>query len=120
MRNSMKCREVTKREVSAALAAFALSAVAPLAAAAQVPGRPITIVVPYSPGTGIDILARALGNELSQKWSQPVVVENKTGASGNIGTQAAMRSAPDGHTLLMIAKVFVVNPSLFKNVGYDP
>jgi tripartite-type tricarboxylate transporter receptor subunit TctC len=87
---------------------------------AQQPGRPITIIVPYSPGTGIDILARALGNELSQKWGQPVVIDNKTGASGNIGTGLAARAAPDGNTLLMIAKVFVVNPSVFKSVPYDP
>jgi len=87
---------------------------------AQQPGRPITIIVPYSPGTGIDILARALGNELSQKWGQPVVIDNKTGASGNIGTGLAARAAPDGNTLLVIAKVFVVNPSLFKTVPYDP
>src|SRR3954451_7877562 len=92
----------------------------PATAAAQQPGRPITIVVPYSPGTGIDILARTLGNELSQKWGQPVVIDNKTGASGNIGTGIAARSAPDGHTLLMMAKVFVVNPSVFKSVPYDP
>jgi tripartite-type tricarboxylate transporter receptor subunit TctC len=89
-------------------------------ARAQQPGRPITIIVPYSPGTGIDILARALGNELSQKWGQPVVVDNKTGASGNIGTGLAARAAPDGNTLLMMAKVFVVNPSVFKTVPYDP
>jgi len=87
---------------------------------AQQPGRPITIIVPYSPGTGIDILARALGNELSQKWGQTVVIDNKTGASGNIGTGLAARAAPDGNTLLMIAKVFVVNPSVFKSVPYDP
>src|SRR5262245_55318422 len=104
----------------AALLALIVVACASSTAHAQQPGRPITIVVPYSPGTGIDILARALGAELSQKWGQPVVVDNRTGASGNIGTQIAMRATPDGHTLLMIAKVFVVNPSLFKNVGYDP
>jgi tripartite-type tricarboxylate transporter receptor subunit TctC len=100
--------------------AFLLIALACEHASAQVPGRPITIVVPYSPGTGIDILARSLGGELSQKWGQGVVIDNKAGASGTIGTQMAMRAAPDGQTLLMIAKVFVVNPSLFKNVGYDP
>jgi tripartite-type tricarboxylate transporter receptor subunit TctC len=97
----------------------ATAATAPLARS-QVPGRPITIIVPYSPGTGIDILARALGAELSAKWGQPVVVENKAGASGNIGTGVAARAAPDGNTLLMMAKVFVVNPSLFKSIPYDP
>jgi tripartite-type tricarboxylate transporter receptor subunit TctC len=85
-----------------------------------VSGRPITIIVPYSPGTGIDILARAIATDLSQRFGQPVVVENRTGASGNIGTGLAARAAPDGNTLLMIAKVFVVNPSLFKNLPYDP
>ena len=102
----------------------ALSGAGALLANAPAPrpaaGRPITIIVPYSPGTGIDILARALGNELSQKWGQPVVVDNKTGASGNIGTGLAARAAPDGNTLLMMAKVFVVNPSVFKTVPYDP
>jgi tripartite-type tricarboxylate transporter receptor subunit TctC len=108
------------RLLHSAIAAVTLLAVSVSAALAQAPGRPITIIVPYSPGTGIDILARALGNELSQKWGQPVVVDNKTGASGNIGTGLAARASPDGNTLLMIAKVFVVNPSVFKSVPYDP
>jgi tripartite-type tricarboxylate transporter receptor subunit TctC len=98
-----------------ALAAFSLDP-----AQAQVAGRPITIIVPYTPGTGIDILARALGGELARDWGQPVVVDNKPGASGNIGTQLAARAAPDGQTLLMVAKTFVTNVSLFKNVPYDP
>ena len=97
-----------------------LSAFVSPPAAAQVTGRPITIIVPYTPGTGIDILARALGAELTRHWGQPVVVDNKPGASGNIGTQVASRAAPDGQTLLMIAKTFVTNGSLFKNVPYDP
>jgi tripartite-type tricarboxylate transporter receptor subunit TctC len=100
--------------------ALLLTALLPFPAFPQLPGRPITIIVPYSPGTGIDILARALGNELSQRWGQPVVIDNKTGASGNIGTGFAARAEPDGNTLLMMAKVFVVNPSLFKSVPYDP
>ena len=101
-------------------AALALSAAVPFPAAAQVAGRPITIIVPYSPGTGIDILARSIATDLSSRFGQPVVVDNRTGASGNIGTGMAARAAPDGNTLLMIAKVFVVNPSLFKSVPYDP
>lgn len=116
----MPDREVSKRSVVASLGALALSAVAPRPAAAQVAGRPITIIVPYSPGTGIDILARAIATDLSNRFGQAVVVDNRTGASGNIGTGMAARAAPDGNTLLMIAKVFVVNPSLFKNLPYDP
>jgi tripartite-type tricarboxylate transporter receptor subunit TctC len=120
VRNSMTGREVTKRIVVASLAGLALSAALPLQGAAQVAGRPITIIVPYSPGTGIDILARAIATDLSQRFNQPVVVDNRTGASGNIGTGMAARAAADGNTLLMIAKTFVVNPSLFKSLPYDP
>src|SRR5262245_19794540 len=116
----MKRRGVTKRELAASVGALALSGVAPRGTRAQIAGRPITIIVPYTPGTGIDILARSIANDLSQRFAQAVVVDNRTGASGNIGTGMAARAAPDGNTLLMIAKVFVVNPSLFKSVPYDP
>ena len=84
------------------LAVAALAAI-PTNAVAQISNRPITIVVPYSAGTGPDILARTLGEELSQRWNQPVVVDNKPGASGNIGTQLAARATPDGHTLMMVS-----------------
>src|SRR5262245_54574965 len=102
------------------LTVIAFLALPALPAMTQIAGRPITIIVPYTPGTGIDILARALGSELARHWGQPVVVDNKPGASGNIGTQLAARAAPDGQTLLMVAKTFVTNVSLFKNVPYDP
>ena len=114
----MASLRITRRKLYASFGALTLSAVVP--AFAQQPGRPITIIVPYSPGTGIDILARSIATDLSQRFGQPVVVDNRTGASGNIGTGMAARAAPDGNTLLMIAKVFVVNPSLFKSVPYDP
>lgn len=84
------------------------------------PSRPITIIVPFTPGTGIDVLARALAPRLSQRLGQPVIVENKAGASGNIGTESVARAAPDGHTLLMTVNTFVMNASLFKSVPYDP
>jgi tripartite-type tricarboxylate transporter receptor subunit TctC len=82
--------------------------------------RPITIIVPYSPGTGPDILARLIGDEIQQRWGQPVAVDNKPGATGNIGTQIAARAAPDGHTLLVTTNPITANISLFKNVPYDP
>jgi tripartite-type tricarboxylate transporter receptor subunit TctC len=116
----MTCRDVSKRAVAASFAALALSIVFPRPVLAQLTGRPITIIVPYSPGTGIDILARAIANDLSQHFGQPCVVDNRTGASGNIGTGMAARAVPDGYTLLMIAKTFIVNPSLFANIPYDP
>jgi len=82
--------------------------------------RAITIVVPYSPGTGPDVVARTIGEELQRRWNQTVVIDNKAGASGNIGTQIVARSAPDGHTLLMQSNNFSSNVSLFSNVPYDP
>lgn len=84
------------------------------------PERPITIVVPYTPGTSMDTLARTLGPKLSQRLGQPVIVENRPGASGNIGTGYVANAAPDGHTLLMTVSTFVMNPGLFKTVPYDP
>ena len=92
----------------------------PSPAPAQTPGRTITIVVPFTPGTGPDILARTIGEEIQRRWNQPVVVDNKPGASGNIGTQLVARAAPDGHTLLMTSNPFTANISLLKDVPYDP
>ena len=80
----------------------------------------IRLNVPFSPGTGPDLLARILGEELRQRWNQPVIVENKPGASGNIGTQAAARAAPDGQTLLVTVNTFVMNASLYRSIPYDP
>ena len=80
----------------------------------------ITIVVPYSPGTGPDVMARNIGEELQKRWNQAIVIDNKAGASGNIGTQIAARAAPDGHTLLMTSNNFTTTVSLFNNVPYDP
>jgi tripartite-type tricarboxylate transporter receptor subunit TctC len=94
--------------------------VPPFIAAAQTAGRTITIVVPFTPGTGPDILARTIGEEIQRRWNQPVVVDNKPGASGNIGTQIVARAAPDGHTLLMTSNPFTANISLLKDVPYDP
>jgi tripartite-type tricarboxylate transporter receptor subunit TctC len=90
------------------------------ATAQKLSDRPITIIVPYSPGTGPDILARLIGEEIQQRWGQPVTVDNKPGATGNIGTQIAARAAPDGHTLLMTTNPITANISLFKNLPYDP
>jgi tripartite-type tricarboxylate transporter receptor subunit TctC len=108
---------VLTRRIAVALLAWAL---APLPASAQPAGRPITIVVPFTPGTGPDILARVLGDELQTRLHQPVVIDNKPGASGNIGTQFVARAAPDGLTLLMTSSPFTQNLALMKNVPYDP
>jgi tripartite-type tricarboxylate transporter receptor subunit TctC len=114
----------TFREESRLLQRFILLIAVTIAfasgAMAQTPGRAITIVVPTTAGTGPDTLARTIGEELQQRWGQPVIVENKPGASNTLGTQFVPRSAPDGHTLLMAANPFTATISLFKSVPYDP
>jgi tripartite-type tricarboxylate transporter receptor subunit TctC len=89
------------------------------AAAQPFPNRPVTLVVPFSPGTGIDILARVIAPKLSEKWNQAVVVENKAGASGNIGTDFVAKSPADGYTLMVTVNTFTITPSLIKNTPYD-
>ena len=84
------------------------------------PNKVIKIVVPFTPGTGIDILARTLGQKIGDDWKDGVVVDNRPGASGNIGTEAVAKAPPDGYTLLMTASTIVLNRSLFKSIPYDP
>lgn len=91
------------------------------AAAAQgYPSKPIRLVVAFPPGGPVDIVARLIGPKISEALGQPVVIENKVGASGNIATTDVAKSAPDGHTLLIHSSAYAVNPTLFKNAGYDP
>jgi tripartite-type tricarboxylate transporter receptor subunit TctC len=101
-------------------ALFIVAATGNAAAQDAYPGASIRIIVPFTPGTGIDILARTLGQKMSEDWKTPVVVENRPGASGNIGTEAVAKAAPDGYTLLMTANTIVLNRSLFKTIPYDP
>ena len=84
------------------------------------PSRAVKLVVPFTPGTGIDILARTLGQKLGDDWKVAVVVDNRPGASGNIGTEAVAKSTPDGYTLLTTANTIVLNRSLFATIPYDP
>ena len=91
------------------------------AVAAQAwPDQPITLVVPYTPGTGIDLIARQLSARLPAVLGQPVVVDNVAGASGNIGSEKVARARPDGHTLLVQVNTLVMNKSLYKSLAYDP
>ena len=84
------------------------------------PDQPVKIVVPFTPGTGPDIIARFVAERLSARLGQPVVVENVVGASGNIGSQQVARAKPDGHTLMSSVNTLVMNASLYKNLPYDP
>jgi tripartite-type tricarboxylate transporter receptor subunit TctC len=103
-----------------ALALLCLGAISPVGGQAPYPARPIRIIVPYTPGTGIDILARVIGQKLSDRLNVAVVVENRPGASGNIGTEAVSKAPPDGYTLLATASTLVTNVALQKSVPYDP
>ena len=110
-----------RRSAALALVSFAaVLALGPAEAQQGYPNRALRVIVPYTPGTGIDILARVLGDKLAQKFNVPVVVDNKPGASGNIGTEAASKASPDGYTLLMQASTHVTNPALQGSVPYDP
>jgi tripartite-type tricarboxylate transporter receptor subunit TctC len=85
------------------------------------PLRPLRIVVPFAPGGSTDIIARLMGERLSVVLGQPVVIENRAGAAGNIGAEAVAKSAPDGYTLLMATTgVMAINNALYKNMSYDP
>src|SRR6266576_3292868 len=84
------------------------------------PDQPVRIVVPFTPGTGPDIIARFVAERLSPKLGQPVVVDNVAGASGNIGSQQVARAKPDGYTLMSSVNTLVMNASLYKNLPYDP
>jgi tripartite-type tricarboxylate transporter receptor subunit TctC len=98
----------------------ALALVAP-AQAQDFPNKPVRIIVPYAAGGGTDIVARIVAQKLQEKWSQPVVVENRAGAGGNVGSEAVYTSAPDGYTLLFTAQgPLVVNKSLFGKLNYEP
>ena len=85
------------------------------------PSKPIRFVVPYPPGGSVDIAARALGQKLTEAWGQPVVVDNRAGAGGNIGADLVAKSPADGYTLLMGAvATHAINPTLYAKIPYDP
>jgi tripartite-type tricarboxylate transporter receptor subunit TctC len=101
------------------LAAF-LCAAALAQSAADYPNRPIRIVVPLAAGGNVDIVARTVAEPISKSFGQPVLVENRPGASSLVGTQFVARSAPDGYTLLAVANTFATVPLIVANPGYDP
>jgi tripartite-type tricarboxylate transporter receptor subunit TctC len=104
----------------AATAALALCSLGAVAQAPSSSGTPLKLIVPFTPGTGIDIVARTVGPRLGQRLNRPVVVENRTGASGNIGTEAVVRAPADGNTLLVSVNTLVMNRGLYPNLPFDP
>ncbi|MGG5818644.1 Bug family tripartite tricarboxylate transporter substrate binding protein [Falsiroseomonas sp. HW251] len=109
----------TRRRLIAAAGALWGGGAAAQGTAGRMPDGAVTIVVPYTPGTGPDILARMVAPVLQQRFGHPVAVDNRAGASGNIGSQAVARAAPDGRMLVMQPNTFVMNPSLFRQIPYD-
>ncbi len=109
-----------KRLLRIAVAAACLSA-AFAASAQSYPNKPLRFVIPFTAGGTSDILARAIGPRLTEVWGQPVIVENKTGANGNVGAEYVARSAPDGYTFLLSdVGALSINPSVYPDMSFDP
>lgn len=107
--------------VPVALAALLLLVqVGPVAAQDSYPNRPIRIIVPYTPGTGADILSRLMGPKLAERWKVPVITDNKPGASSILGAELVANATPDGYTILFTATSFGTSPPLSQKMPYDP
>lgn len=113
---------LTRRAAAIALAGLCTAALAPSAQAADPwPSRPLKIVVPYPPGGSSDIIARSISQQLSEALKQPVIVENKPGANGNLGADFVAKSAPDGYTLLLCdLGALAISPSVYTRLAFDP
>src|SRR5688500_8431636 len=106
---------LTRLLVAAALACITSAH----AASPAYPVRPVRMVVPLTPASGADIAGRIVGRQLQDMWRQTVVIDNRPGAGGQIGTQIVARAAPDGHTLLVQSSSHAVNPAIYKSLPYD-
>jgi tripartite-type tricarboxylate transporter receptor subunit TctC len=110
-----------RRVLLAGVSAVAWGAAPTFAAADGYPERPVKIIVPFAGGGGVDILTRVVGDYLAKRLGEPVVVDDRPGAGGNIGVQAVATAAPDGYTLVMATTgTHAINPSLYKKLPYDP
>lgn len=107
----------TTRRTALALGAAMLAA--PAHAQAW-PARPVRLIVPFPPGGPADAIGRIIGERLAESWGQPVIIENRAGAGGNIGAEATARAAPDGHTLLLAASSHVQGAALYRRLSFDP
>lgn len=105
--------------VGVSCGALIVASVAQAQTPAPFPSKTVTLVVPFTPSSGSDIIARIISPKLSAKWGQPVIVDNKPGASGNLGARQVASAAPDGHTLLMAINAFTMTPAIYKNIPFD-
>ena len=110
---------MNRRHLIAWAALLATTGFAPAALAQAFPSKPITIVVPATPGGAIDLAARLIGAKLSAAWGQPVSIDNKGGAAGVLGSDQVAKAAPDGHTLALVASSHAINPSMYKKLPFD-
>src|SRR6188508_1310160 len=108
------------RLATAALLAAATAGLAQAQAPQGAAQAPLRLIVPFTPGTGIDLIARTVGPRLGERLGRPVVVDNRPGASGNIGTEAVVRAAPNGQTLLVSVNTLVMNRGLYPQLPFDP
>lgn len=90
-----------------------------LAAAQSYPSRPVRLIAPSSPGSGVDIVARIVGQKLSENLKQQVLIDNRAGAGANLGAEIAAKAAPDGYTLFMGTPAHAINASLYRRLNYD-
>jgi tripartite-type tricarboxylate transporter receptor subunit TctC len=105
--------------VRLAALAFATAFIAPASAQQWNPTQPIRVIIPYAAGGTSDIVARIMSEPVAQRLGQPFLIENRPGGATQIGTTAVAKAPPDGHTLLLVANTFMINPSLFKTLPYD-
>jgi tripartite-type tricarboxylate transporter receptor subunit TctC len=129
MAHPIRHRRIAMKQPALSLAHLAAAALAVVACgfsgtasaqAADYPARAIRWIVPFPPAGAMDTMARTLGEQLARRFGQPVVIENKPGAGGNIGAEAVAKAPPDGHTMMIVANGMAVNRFLFKRTGYDP
>jgi tripartite-type tricarboxylate transporter receptor subunit TctC len=115
----MNMRNLMRYVVTALAAMALLSSAVPACAQKAYPTKPIRFISPFSAGGSTDILARIIGQKLNEAWGQPVVVENRPGAGGNLGAEVVAKAAPDAHTLLLSASSVAINPSLYTTMPFD-
>ena len=106
--------------VFAATLAIVLSLAPPSRAADTYPDHKIRVIVPFAAGGPTDVIARLASERLSEAWGQQLYVENMPGAGGNLGVEIGGRAAPDGYTIVVVSTGFIINPSMYSKIGYDP
>jgi len=108
------------RKISRFVAGWALAVLAAAAPAQEYPNKTIRLIVPFAAGGPTDVIARTVAQKLTESWGQPVVIDNRGGVGGNLGTDIAAKAAPDGYTLAMVIVSHAINASLYSKLPYDP